>query len=1025
MNNNLRRINPIHRKRKTAPFFARLFISMLLLSSLQFCTFIATFHAVGAFSYIRKYSYSTLFEKTENRKNYIENALNSKINAVYDANRDINALTEKVLRENGASAEDLFRDKSLSKKILYESTGRIISLLRRTTANDVYIILDTGSLYSKRDAKVSPALYIRDIDLSNNNETNNKDLLLETGSSEIADSFGLMLDSQWSAHMQIEEGSSNYSFYYKTMETAKNNPEAALNDLGYWSGFSKINPTDHASMKYTMPLVLSDGTVYGVIGIGFMDKTLIKYMPANDFFSEKACYILAVDKNSSDIYSPEMHTGSIYSRVVGDDTVISHENPVEGELYDFNKNSSVSIETIGSIQDITLYNSDSPFCSEKWALISIADKQGILKIYNVILTLFSISFVISGVFSIVFALFINRHITYPISRMIKTLDKNKHKDEIVHFPSSNITEIDHLANAVTELQINVKEQASRVSKIISMTEMGIGVFMYDPAKDNVFVGESLIKLLGFSSLPEKDTTISFEEFKEYLSTADSENIICSNPLFDKNCVNSDESFSTEIYYPPKGRENAKWFKFTLTRDASKILGLVQNVTKTVLELKKAEYERDYDITTGLLNRRAYNQRIDEMFREPAKLKVAAFVMWDLDNLKYVNDTYGHDFGDDYIKTAANVFKSFEEYGGIVSRLSGDEFNIFLSGFDSKGEIRDIIEEIRNKLIDSYCVLADGTHFRIRASGGISWYPDDSVSYEMLIKYADFAMYTIKHSTKGDIAEFDISTYNKDSILITGVEEMNSIIDKQNIKYAFQSIISAKTGEIYGYEALMRPQSNIFKSPLDFIRIAKTGAKLHEIERLTWLLAMRTFRRFVNNGTISPGTKIFINSLSNCILSDRDITRFQSENRDFLENIVMEVLESEKANNNYAQRKMKLIKKWNALTALDDFGSGYNSEYALLTLNPDIIKIDRSIISCCDKDLSKANIISNLVQIASVKNVKVLAEGVETYDEMKKVIECGVDLMQGYYFSRPLFEPAPLDENIKSEIQKLNEQYNSI
>ncbi|MGN0630581.1 MAG: hypothetical protein ACI4JN_04565, partial [Ruminococcus sp.] len=159
MNNNLRRINPIHRKRKTSPFFARLFLSMLLLSSLQFCTFIATFHAGGAFSYIRNYSYNVLFEKTENRKNYVENALNSKINAVYDANRDINALTEKVLRENGAAAEDLCRNKSLSKQILYESTDRIISLLRRTTANDAYIVLDTGSLYSKRNTKVSPALY--------------------------------------------------------------------------------------------------------------------------------------------------------------------------------------------------------------------------------------------------------------------------------------------------------------------------------------------------------------------------------------------------------------------------------------------------------------------------------------------------------------------------------------------------------------------------------------------------------------------------------------------------------------------------------------------------------------------------------------------------------------------------------------------------------------------------------------------------------------------------------------------------
>ncbi|MGN0583860.1 MAG: EAL domain-containing protein, partial [Ruminococcus sp.] len=247
---------------------------------------------------------------------------------------------------------------------------------------------------------------------------------------------------------------------------------------------------------------------------------------------------------------------------------------------------------------------------------------------------------------------------------------------------------------------------------------------------------------------------------------------------------------------------------------------------------------------------------------------------------------------------------------------------------------------------------------------------------------------------------------------------------ESIKYAFQSIISAKTGDIFGYEALMRPQSDVFKSPLEFIRIAKTGSKLYEIERLTWTLSLRYFRRFINNGTIPPDTKIFVNSLSNCIMNKDDIVLFENENKDILSNIVLEILESEKANDDYVKAKHEYIKKWNAMTALDDFGSGYNSEYALITLNPNIIKIDRSIISNCDKDINKANIISKLVQIASVKNVLVLAEGVETYDEMKTVIECGVDLLQGYYFSRPSFEPEPYNQKIAQEIKDINDSISS-
>lgn len=388
------------------------------------------------------------------------------------------------------------------------------------------------------------------------------------------------------------------------------------------------------------------------------------------------------------------------------------------------------------------------------------------------------------------------------------------------------------------------------------------------------------------------------------------------------------------------------------------------------------------------------------------------------NLKYVNDTYGHDFGDDYIAATANVLKNFQYSGGIVSRMSGDEFNVFLYGFDSRDEIRKIMSDVRERLENSFCILSDGTHYKLRASGGVSWYPDDSTSYEMLIRFADFAMYTIKHSTKGNITEFDMSAYNKDSILITGVEEMHRIIDAESIKYAFQNIISVKTGKVYGYEALMRPQSEVFKAPLDLIRIAKTSARLYQIERLTWKLALRTFHKLMDDNIVPADTKVFVNSISNYVMKDKDLAVIEEENKDILSNIVLEVLESEETNIEYVKAKQRWIKKCSGMTALDDFGSGYNSEYALITLQPDIIKIDRSIISGCDRDEGKADIISKLVQISSSKNILVLAEGVETHGEMVTVIKCGVDLLQGYYFGRPSFDPPICSEETTKDILEL-------
>ena len=553
-----------------------------------------------------------------------------------------------------------------------------------------------------------------------------------------------------------------------------------------------------------------------------------------------------------------------------------------------------------------------------------------------------------------------------------------------------------------------------------MTDIEMGVFAWDYYVDNVFISESLITLLHFNDLPQQDTYITFNQFMKYLSKSSHSNNIIDPIVKIKNSPNLDDiNINDVINFSMGSGINKRYFKLTMTQDDSNILGVIQDITSVTLERQKIEYERDYDLTTGLLNRRAYYKKIEQLFTNPSELKVSAFIMWDLDNLKYVNDTYGHDFGDDYIKTGANVFKQFKNYNGVVARMSGDEFNVFLSGYNSKEEIMEIVNKVRDNLLSSYCLLSDGTHFKIRASGGISFYPYDSKAYDMLIKYADFAMYTIKHSTKGALAQFDMSTYNKDSILITGIEEMNRIIDEHSIKYAFQSIVSAKTGEIYGYEALMRPQSTVLKSPLELLRIAKASSKLYKIEHLTWIESLKSFHQQIKQGKAPKNSKIFLNSISNCIISPDDIRYINRVYKDILPNLVMEILESEQSNMDFMKIKLNLMKYWQAKIALDDFGSGYNNELALITFSPNIIKIDRSIISGCDNDANRQNIITNLIQIAKAKNVLVLAEGVETFEELKTVIDCGVDLIQGYYIGRPLFDLQDVPSNIKQQIKSLN------
>ncbi|MCC8068902.1 MAG: EAL domain-containing protein [Ruminococcus sp.] len=1017
--------NPFNKNGKKFGIFFKIFVPMLVLVIFQLSTFLLTSLVSGEFTYIKDYAHSMLIEKTQNRKNYIEAELQNKMSLVIDVADDVDDIVENLLQEENASISDITTDKELNKKIYRETAESLIYLLKTNMVNDAFIILNTGDLYNEDGTSYKGGMLIRDLDPTNNSLNTNQDLLMEFGNSAIAQEFNITLDTEWASKLKVDYNDSNYDFFFKTIEVAKLNSDESLSNLANWSSFSKVSDYSQSSMKYTVPLIDSQGNVYGVIGIGIMETMLLKSLPSNDLINQNACYILGYDADGSGEYSILLHSGSIYTRLVQDTDKIDCSNLLTEENI-FEIDTDANIKTIGNLQNIFLYNEDSLYHNQKWALISLADKDDVLILYDTIIDTFFISSIISLLVGIIILVFISRQISTPISNIIQKLNNQDNHNKIIRFSTTKITEIDQLTNAITELQINIKESSSRVSKIISIADVGMGVFTWDYNSDNVFISESLITLLNFTDVPQEDAYITFNQFIKYLSKSSHNNYIIEPIVKIKNLSNIENANINEVKTFSMGNGiNRKYFKLNITQDKFNIIGVIQDVTSITLEHKKIEYERDYDLTTGLLNRRAYYKKIERLFAKPNNLKVGAFIMWDLDNLKYVNDTYGHDFGDDYIKTAANVFKQFKSYNGVVARMSGDEFNVFLSGYNSKEEILEVVNKVRDNLLDSYCLLSDGTHYKIRASAGISYYPYDSKAYEMLIKYADFAMYTIKHSTKGALAEFDMSTYNKDSILVTGIEEMNRIIDERSIKYAFQSIISAKTGEIYGYEALMRPQSSVLKSPLELIRIAKTCSKLYKIERLTWIESLQSFHSQIDEGKAPKGTKIFLNSISNCLIDEEDIKYIEKNHKEILSNLVMEILEGEQSNMDFMNTKINLIKKWHGKIALDDFGSGYNNELALITFNPSLIKIDRSIISGCDNDSNRQNIITNLIQIAKAKDILVLAEGVETYEELKTVIDCGVDLIQGYYVGRPVFELQDIPKDIKQQIKNLNFQSDEI
>ena len=450
------------------------------------------------------------------------------------------------------------------------------------------------------------------------------------------------------------------------------------------------------------------------------------------------------------------------------------------------------------------------------------------------------------------------------------------------------------------------------------------------------------------------------------------------------------------------------------------VGLAEDMTTTVLEQQRIEHERDYDTLTGLYRRRAFDRACDALFQQPEKLGCAALLMMDLDNLKQINDTYGHDWGDQYIRQTGQCFAANTPANTICSRLSGDEFLIFFYGYQDQAQLRTQLELLSAALQRSVSILPNGKQLHISISGGIAWYPTDGHDLLTLKKYADFAMYQVKHSHKGRMCDFDIGSYHQEAYAAQTQQDFERLLQEELVSYHFQPICSARSGRVAAYEALMRVDLPTLHSPAQVMQLAHETGRLYEIERITVFHSSEIFQRMQAQGLLQSDALLFVNSIANVSLTVEDVEEYAQRYPELLKRLVVEITEQEDLDRACLERKRN-VPGFSGSFALDDYGSGYSNELNLLELSPRYIKIDISIVRGIDTDRDKQQIVSNIVAYAHARSMKLIAEGIETEAQLRTVIGLGVDLLQGYYLSRPAAVPAPIAPAAQAVIDQLEHQ----
>lgn len=297
-------------------------------------------------------------------------------------------------------------------------------------------------------------------------------------------------------------------------------------------------------------------------------------------------------------------------------------------------------------------------------------------------------------------------------------------------------EFKNLSSGINQMVQGILEASGKVSKIIDGVDMQIGVFEIENDKQEVMATAKLGEIMGWTPEEAKEIYADKDRFAKALDN------VMGRPLEGEDGI---------YQLTASGK---RWVKIQMASELRGQYGVVTDVTDEVLDKKKIQHERDYDSLTGLCNIDTLKREAENIL-ESGDAGCAAMVMLDLDNFKGVNDQYGHDFGDEYLRRCAMLLKVFNGAKGIAARRSGDEFCIFFHHHESRPEIMNRMEEFYISLREEVMLFPDGTRGTLSISAGVAWYDETLKSYGTLLKAADYALYDAKNSGKGIIKQYTL------------------------------------------------------------------------------------------------------------------------------------------------------------------------------------------------------------------------------------------------------------------------------
>jgi diguanylate cyclase (GGDEF)-like protein/PAS domain S-box-containing protein len=413
---------------------------------------------------------------------------------------------------------------------------------------------------------------------------------------------------------------------------------------------------------------------------------------------------------------------------------------------------------------------------------------------------------------------------------------------------------------------------------------------------------------------------------------------------------------------------------------------------------------EHDFLTGLPNRMLLNERISQAIVLALRhAKHVAVLFLDLDGFKYINDSLGHPMGDKLLQAVAKRLVDCGRASDTVSRPGGDEFVVLLSEVTHPEDAALAAQRVLHAIAESYCI--DQRELHVTASIGVSIFPEDGVDAETLIKNADTAMYQAKENGRHSYQYFK-PAMNARAVERQSIEaSLRRALERRELALHYQPKINFRTGTITGAEALLRWTHPTRGSvpPAQFIPVAEDCGLILPIGNWVLRKACEQARAWLDEGL--PGTSVAVNVSAIEFQSEHFLEGLFSVLHDtgldpksleleLTESVLMKHAES-------AASTLHTVRESGVQVSIDDFGTGYSSLSYLHKFPVDALKIDKSFVGRITSTEDDASIVAAVISMAQNLKLRVVAEGVETLEQLTFLRAHACDEAQGYYFSRPV------------------------